>query len=104
MPGRYMDEDSQRDFIRTQNPRLVDAEARISFLQRDLEVQRNTTQAELFSIGVRLDRLEATLSYLHTRVDQALLHCDKMPEAFAEELLQINDAIYLIQKEMRGNQ
>lgn len=100
MPGRYMDEDSQRDFIRTQNPRLVDAEARISFMQRDIEVLRNTTQAELFSMGVRLDRLEASLSYLHTRVDQALLQCDKMPEAFAEELLQIQQHI----AEMRGNQ
>ena len=97
MPGEFHD---KPDIIRTQNTRLIAAETRISFLQRDLDVQRNHTQAELFTIGVRLDRIETTLAYLHTRVDQALLHCDKMPEAFAEELLQIQQHI----AEMRGNQ
>lgn len=97
MPGTFHD---NPDIIRTQNTRLVDAEARISFLQRDLEVQRNTAQAELFTIGVRLDRIETTLAYVNMRVDQALQQCDTLPEAFREELLQIQQYI----AEMRGNQ
>lgn len=41
MPGRYMDSDSNPDIIRTFNGRrLVDAEARIGFLESGAEVER----------------------------------------------------------------
>ena len=95
MPGTY-----DSEFIRTQNPTNA---ARISALE--LRIDNQTTHLEnLHAVGAsahdridrtlqRLNRLEQSITYLHSRVDMALTSIDNLPDGIAEELLLLRTAI-----------
>ena len=95
MPGTY-----DSDPIRVYNTTNA---ARISALELRADNQAARTET-LHAVGAsahdriertlqRMERIEQSITYLHSRVDMALTQIDNLPDGFAEELLLLQTAI-----------
>lgn len=56
-----------------------------------------TYQKAVQDLDPRLTRLEQVVNSLQARVDMAVLQLDNLPDAWGEELLQIQEALHLLQ-------